>query len=45
MDEDLKMKEVKENNKVDKPNELKVVKKDAAANTEDTLGKKEAKKK
>jgi hypothetical protein len=45
MDEDLKMKEVKENNKVDKPNELKVVKKDAAANTEDTLSKKEAKKK
>ena len=45
MDEDLKMKEVKENNKVDKPNELRVVKKDAVANTEDTLSKKEAKKK
>jgi hypothetical protein len=45
MDEDLKMKEVKENNKVDKPNEMKVVKKDVAANTEDTLSKKEAKKK
>lgn len=45
MDEDLKMKEVKENNKVDKPNELRVVKKDATANTENTLGKKEAKKK
>ena len=45
MDEDLKMKEVKENNKVDKPNGMKVMKKDAVANTEDTLGKKEAKKK
>ena len=45
MDEDLKMKEVKENNKVDKPNGMKVMKKDAAANTEDTLSKKEAKKK
>jgi hypothetical protein len=44
MDRDLKMKEVKEDNKVDKPNELKVIKKDAKANTEDTLGKKEAKK-
>jgi hypothetical protein len=44
MDEDLKMKAVKEDNKVDKPNALKVIKKDAKANTEDTLGKKEAKK-
>jgi hypothetical protein len=44
MDQDLKMKEVKENNLTDKPNEMKVVKKDAKANTEDTLGKKERKK-
>lgn len=44
MDQDLEMKEVKENNKVDKPNEMKVIKKDAKANTEDSLGKKEAKK-
>jgi hypothetical protein len=44
MDEDLKMKEVKENNLVDKPNEMKVIKKDAKANTEDTLEKKEKKK-
>ena len=44
MDEDLKMKEVKENNKVDKPNEMKVIKKDAKGNTEDSLGKKEKKK-
>lgn len=44
-DETLKMTPVKEDNKVDKPNELKVVKKDAAANTESTLSKKEAKKK
>jgi len=44
MDQDLKMKEVKEDNKVDKPNALKVIKKDAKANTEDTLGKKEKKK-
>jgi hypothetical protein len=44
MDEDLKMKEVKENNKTDKPNEMKVVKKDAKGNTEDTLEKKEKKK-
>ena len=43
-DEDLKMKEVKEDNKVDKPNQMKVVKKDTAGNTENTLGKKEAKK-
>lgn len=43
-DEDLKMKEVKEDNKVDKPNGMKVMKKDATANTESTLGKKEAKK-
>ena len=44
MDEDLKMKEVKENNLTDKPNEMKVIKKDVKANTEDTLGKKEKKK-
>lgn len=44
MDQDLEMKEVKEDNKVDKPNEMKVMKKDAKANTEDSLGKKEAKK-
>ena len=44
MDEDLKMKEVKENNLTDKPNEMKVIKKDAKANTEDTLEKKEKKK-
>ena len=44
MDEDLKMKEVKENNLTDKPNEMKVIKKDAKGNTEDTLGKKEKKK-
>jgi hypothetical protein len=44
MDQDLKMKEVKENNLTDKPNEMKVVKKDAKANTEDTLEKKEKKK-
>ena len=44
MDEDLKMKEVKENNKVDKPNEMKVIKKDTKVNTEDSLGKKEKKK-
>ena len=44
MDEDLKMKEVKEGNLVDKPNEMKVVKKDAKANTEATLEKKEKKK-
>jgi hypothetical protein len=44
MDEDLKMKEVKEDNLVDKPNEMKVVKKDAKANTENTLEKKEKKK-
>ena len=44
MDEDLKMKEVKENNLTDKPNEMKVIKKDAKGNTEDSLGKKEKKK-
>ena len=44
MDEDLKMKEVKEGNLVDKPNEMRVVKKDAKGNTEDSLGKKEKKK-
>jgi len=44
MDEDLKMKEVKADNLRDKPNEMKVVKKDAKGNTEDTLGKKERKK-
>jgi hypothetical protein len=44
MDEDLKMKEVKPDNLRDKPNEMKVIKKDAKGNTEDTLGKKERKK-
>lgn len=44
MDEDLKMKEVKEGNLVDKPNGMKVIKKDAKANTEATLEKKEKKK-
>jgi hypothetical protein len=44
MDQDLKMKEVKENNLTDKPNEMKVVKKDAKGNTQDTLEKKEKKK-
>jgi hypothetical protein len=44
MDEDLKMKDVKKNNLTDKPNEMKVVKKDAKANTQDTLEKKEKKK-
>jgi hypothetical protein len=44
MDEDLKMKEVKPNNHVDKPNEMKVVKKDVKGNTQDTLEKKEKKK-
>ena len=44
MDEDLKMKEVKPNNLVDKPNEMKVIQKNAKANTEDTLEKKEKKK-
>ena len=44
MDEDLKMKEVKADNLTDKPNGMKVIKKDAKANTEATLEKKEAKK-
>ena len=44
MDKDLEMKEVKKNNLTDKPNEMKVVKKDVKGNTEDSLGKKEAKK-
>ena len=44
MDQDLKMKEVKPGNLTDKPNEMKVVKKDAKANTEVTLEKKEKKK-
>lgn len=44
MDEDLKMKEVKPDNLVDKPNGMKVIKKDAKGNTEATLEKKEAKK-
>jgi len=44
MDEDLKMKEVKEGNLVDKPNEMRVIKKDAKGSTEDSLGKKEKKK-
>jgi hypothetical protein len=44
MDEDLKMKEVKPDNLRDKPNEMKVIKKDAKGNTESTLEKKEKKK-
>jgi hypothetical protein len=44
MDEDLKMKEVKEDNKVDKANGMKAIAKDAKANTEDTLGNKERRK-
>ena len=44
MDQDLKMKEVKATNLIDKPNEMKVIKKDSKANTEDTLEKKEKKK-
>lgn len=44
IDQDLKMKEVKKDNHKDKPNEMKAVKKDAASNTQDSLGKKEAKK-
>jgi ElaB/YqjD/DUF883 family membrane-anchored ribosome-binding protein len=37
-------KEVKEGNLVDKPNEMRVIKKDAKSNTEDSLGKKERRK-
>jgi len=44
MDKDLEMKEVKKNNLNDKPNGMKVVKKDVKGNTQDNLGKKEAKK-
>jgi len=44
MEKDLKMKEVKADNLVDKPNGMKVIKKDAKGNTEATLEKKEAKK-
>ena len=44
MDKDLEMKDVKDNNLVDKPNEMKVVKKDVKGNTQDTLEKKEKKK-
>ena len=44
MDQDLKMKEVKTTDLIDKPNEMKVIKKDAKANTEDTLEKKEKRK-
>ena len=44
MDEDLKMKEVKPDNLRDKPNEMKVIKKDVKGNTEATLEKKEKKK-
>lgn len=44
MDKDLEMKDVKENNRVDKANGLKAVAKDAKANTEDTLGNKEKRK-
>jgi hypothetical protein len=39
MDEDLKMKEVKEDNLVDKPNGMKVIKKDAKANTKEIFEK------
>jgi hypothetical protein len=44
MDKDLEMKDVKKNNLNDKPNEMKVVKKDAKENTQSTLEKKEKKK-
>jgi hypothetical protein len=44
MDKDLEMKDVKKNNLNDKPNEMKVVSKDAKANTQATLEKKEKKK-
>ena len=44
MDEDLKMKEVKKDNLVDKPNEMKVLKKNEKQNVQDSLSKKEAKK-
>lgn len=44
MDKNLEMKEVKPDNLRDKPNEMKVIKKDAKGNTEDTLEKKEKKK-
>ena len=44
MDEDLKMKDVKKDNLNDKPNEMKVMKKDEKGNTQDTLGKKENRK-
>ena len=43
-DEDLKMKEVKKGNHVDKPNGMKVVKKDEKGNTQDGLGKTEKRK-
>lgn len=44
MDKDLEMKDVKKNNLTDKPNEMKVVAKDAKPNTQDTLEKKEKRK-
>jgi hypothetical protein len=44
MDKDLEMKEVKEDNKVDKANARKIVKKDEGANTIDTLNTKEKRK-
>jgi hypothetical protein len=44
MDKDLEMKPIKKDNLKDKPNEMKVVSKDAKGNTQDTLGKKEARK-
>lgn len=44
MDEDLEMKEVKKDNRTDKANGMKVVEKDVKGNTQDSLGKKEAKK-
>lgn len=44
IDKNLKMKEVKKDNLTDKANEMKVIKKDVKGNTQDSLGKKEAKK-
>ena len=40
-DKDLRMQPVKEDNKVDKPNAMKVIKKDEGANTKENLGNKE----
>ena len=44
IDKDLRMKEVKKGSLTDKANGMKVTKKDPKSNTQDTLGKKEAKK-